>query len=67
MGTRKGPRSYRLSKSERIVRAIVAARMRFADEQDFINEVNSILVREKVLSKEEFGKFAKRKETSNDL
>lgn len=67
MSTRKGPRSYRLSKCERILRAIIAARMRFIDDGDFVNEVNSILIREGTLNEEEFGKFAKRERISDDM
>ena len=67
MSTQRNPRSYRLSKCERILRAIVAARMRFADDIDFVNEVNSILLRERVLNEEEFGKFAKREKISDEV
>ena len=51
----KGPKRRSLSHSERIIRAIAMARRRFSDDQRFLKEVHTILLRERILKKEEFG------------
>jgi len=56
---RNGPRRRSLSHSERIIRAIAMARKRFSDDMKFLQEVNNILLRERILTKEEFGMYDK--------
>jgi hypothetical protein len=62
------PRGRRLSHSERIIRAIKLARMRFKDDSLFLNEVHKILLREHILEREDFGKYAEenRDEADNE-
>lgn len=60
-----GPRRS-LSHSERILRAIKMARMRFEDDQRFLEEVHRILLMERVLTEEQFGIYAKRKRDVDD-
>lgn len=47
----------RLNRCERILKAIAFARRRFADDWEFIAQVNAILANERVVPKEDFGVY----------